>query len=72
MGDKGWSARMGENAMVELLEQNRASAIGNVFISVYLFYEFYYCGGGGVRDPRSHRYRKYEQLMSRYCQPIIY
>jgi len=32
MGEMGWSARIGENAMVELLEQNRASANGNSFI----------------------------------------
>jgi len=32
MGEMGWSARIGENAMVELLEQNRASANGSSFI----------------------------------------
>ena len=32
MGDNGWRSRIGENAMVELLEQNTASANGNSFI----------------------------------------
>jgi len=36
MGETGWRARIGENAMVELLEQNRASATGNKFI-LWLF-----------------------------------
>lgn len=37
MGDTGWRARIGENTMVELLEQNTASANGNSFILCCLF-----------------------------------
>lgn len=38
MGEMGWSARIGENAMVELLlEQNRASANGNRFIFLFFY-----------------------------------
>lgn len=42
MGETGWRARIGENAMVELLEQNRASATGNKFI-LWLFCSVWFC-----------------------------